>query len=107
MVDITAFATLVTTAIFPDCVQNCPEPALKLSEIRGNDGHISQSILNGDPLIQVEEAMRHNSIKTTMIYAHSLDRVSNGAERYVKFPGDYRLHRRIQSKNGTASPLRC
>lgn len=43
------------------------------------------ALLNGAPLIQVKEAMRHNSIETTMIYAHSLDRVSNGAERYVRF----------------------
>ena len=42
------------------------------------------AILNGAPLIQVKEAMRHNSIETTMIYAHSLDRVTNGAELYVK-----------------------
>lgn len=43
------------------------------------------ALLNGAPLIQVKEAMRHNSIETTMIYAHSLDRISNGAERYVSF----------------------
>lgn len=43
------------------------------------------ALMNGAPLLQVKEAMRHNSIETTMVYAHSLDRISNGAERYVKF----------------------
>lgn len=43
------------------------------------------ALLNGAPLLQVKEAMRHNSIETTMIYAHAMDRVSNGAERYVRF----------------------
>jgi integrase/recombinase XerD len=41
------------------------------------------ALTNGAPLIQVKEAMRHNSITTTMIYAHSLDRVRNGAEKYI------------------------
>ena len=43
------------------------------------------ALKNGAPLLQVKEAMRHNSVETTMIYAHSLDRISNGAERYVNF----------------------
>lgn len=32
------------------------------------------ALINGAPLLQVKEAMRHNSIETTMVYAHSLDR---------------------------------
>lgn len=43
------------------------------------------ALLNGAPLLQVKEAMRHNSIETTIVYAHAMDRVSNGAERYVRF----------------------
>lgn len=43
------------------------------------------ALLNGAPLLQVKEAMRHNSIETTMVYAHAMNRVSNGAERYVRF----------------------
>ena len=43
------------------------------------------ALLNGTPLLQVKEAMRHNSVETTMIYAHSLDRIKNGAERYIQF----------------------
>lgn len=35
-------------------------------------------------LLQVKEAMRHNSIKTTMIYTRTIDSVSNGAERKAK-----------------------
>lgn len=41
------------------------------------------ALVNGAALMQVKEAMRHNSIETTMVYAHSLDRIRNGAERYV------------------------
>lgn len=43
------------------------------------------ALMNGAPLLQVKEAMRHNSVETTLIYTHSLDRVSNGAERYINF----------------------
>lgn len=43
------------------------------------------ALANGAPLLQVKEAMRHNSVETTMIYAHAMDRVSHGAERYVRF----------------------
>jgi len=43
------------------------------------------ALLNGAPLLQVKEAMRHNSVETTMIYAHQLDRIKNGAERYIQF----------------------
>lgn len=43
------------------------------------------ALMNGAPLLQVKEAMRHNSIETTMVYLHSLDRVTNGAERYINF----------------------
>ncbi len=43
------------------------------------------ALMNGAPILQVKEAMRHKSIETTTIYAHAVDRISNGAERYVKF----------------------
>lgn len=42
------------------------------------------AIMNGAPLLQVKEAMRHKSIDTTTIYAHAIDRITNGAERYIK-----------------------
>jgi integrase/recombinase XerC/integrase/recombinase XerD len=45
----------------------------------------TNAILNGAPLMQVKEAMRHKNIETTTIYAHLLDRISNGAEKYVEF----------------------
>ena len=43
------------------------------------------ALLNGAPILQVKEAMRHKNIDTTTIYAHAIDRISNGAERYVRF----------------------
>ncbi len=43
------------------------------------------ALSNGAPLLQVKEAMRHDSVETTMIYSHSLDRVTNGAERFINF----------------------
>ncbi|MCX7016496.1 MAG: hypothetical protein NTW86_28720 [Candidatus Sumerlaeota bacterium] len=36
------------------------------------------------PLEQIQAACRHASIQTTMVYAHNLDRVANGAERYIE-----------------------
>ncbi|MCX7015145.1 MAG: tyrosine-type recombinase/integrase [Candidatus Sumerlaeota bacterium] len=42
------------------------------------------ALKGGAPLEQVQAACRHASIQTTMVYAHNLDRVANGAERYVE-----------------------
>jgi len=43
------------------------------------------ALMNGAPLLQVKEALRHSSVETTMVYAHSLDRIKNAAEKYVSF----------------------
>jgi integrase/recombinase XerC/integrase/recombinase XerD len=43
------------------------------------------ALANGAPVIQVKEALRHKSIETTTIYAHAIDRITNGAERYIRF----------------------
>lgn len=43
------------------------------------------ALKNGAPIMQVKEAMRHTNIETTMIYTHTIDRISNGAERYINF----------------------
>lgn len=39
----------------------------------------------GSPLLQVKEAMRHASIETTQKYLHNLERIENGAERFIEF----------------------
>ena len=41
------------------------------------------ALIGGAPIVQVKEAMGHKSIDTTMIYAHLLNRIKNGAERYI------------------------
>jgi integrase/recombinase XerC/integrase/recombinase XerD len=43
------------------------------------------SLRAGAPLIQVRDALRHSSIETTEIYAHNLERLEKGAERFIDF----------------------
>jgi len=43
------------------------------------------SLRAGAPLLQVKEALRHASIETTQKYLHNIDRIENGAERYIDF----------------------
>lgn len=45
----------------------------------------TQSLRAGAQLLQVKEALRHLSIETTQKYLHAIDRIKNGAERYVDF----------------------
>ena len=45
----------------------------------------TQSLKAGAPLLQVKEAMRHESVDTTQKYLHNLDRIEKGAERYIVF----------------------
>lgn len=45
----------------------------------------TQSLKAGAQLLQVKEALRHVSIETTQKYLHVIDRIQNGAERYVDF----------------------
>lgn len=46
---------------------------------------ISLSIQNGASVEQARAMARHSDIKTTMIYFHNLDRVKDGAERFINF----------------------
>ncbi len=46
---------------------------------------ISMAIRNGATLEQAQAMARHGSPATTMIYFHNLDRVKNGAEKFVDF----------------------
>ena len=41
------------------------------------------ALRGGAPVEQVQAACRHASIDTTMVYVHVLDRLSNGAEKYI------------------------
>lgn len=43
------------------------------------------SLRAGAPLLQVKDALRHASIETTQKYLHNIDRIKNGAERYIDF----------------------
>lgn len=46
---------------------------------------ISMAIRNGATLEQAQSMARHSSPVTTMIYFHNVDRVANGAEKYIDF----------------------
>jgi integrase/recombinase XerC/integrase/recombinase XerD len=39
----------------------------------------------GAPLIQVRDALRHSSVQTTEIYARNIERLEQGAERFIDF----------------------
>jgi len=38
----------------------------------------------GAPIFEVKNMLRHSKIETTMIYAHEVNRIKNGAERYIR-----------------------
>lgn len=38
---------------------------------------------SGAPIFEVKNMLRHSKIETTMIYAHEVNRIKNGAERYI------------------------
>jgi len=42
------------------------------------------TLKNGADVMAVKDAMRHQSVNTTMIYTHTIDRMANGAERLFK-----------------------
>ena len=37
----------------------------------------------GAPIFEVKNMLRHSNIETTMIYAHEVNRIKNGAEHYI------------------------
>jgi len=43
------------------------------------------ALMNGARIEQVKDMLRHSDINTTMIYAHNINRLSDGAEKYVSF----------------------
>jgi len=45
----------------------------------------TQSLRAGAQLLQVKEALLHVSIETIQKYLHAIDRIENGAERYIDF----------------------
>ena len=62
----------------------------KLREISINDCRHSlrhtaatQALLNGVPLTQVQQVLRHSNINTTLIYSHAIERMKNKSEQTV------------------------
>jgi integrase/recombinase XerD len=43
------------------------------------------ALLGGADVVSVKEMLRHENINTTMVYIHSMNRVADGAEKYVEF----------------------
>ncbi len=46
---------------------------------------ITLAILGGASLQQAQAMARHSDPRTTMVYFHNLDRVANGAEKFIQF----------------------
>lgn len=65
----------------------------KLREISINDNRhtahslrhtaATQALLNGVPLTQVQQVLRHSNINTTLIYSHVIERMKNKSEQTV------------------------
>jgi integrase/recombinase XerC len=43
----------------------------------------TQALLNGVPLLQVQQVLRHSNINTTLIYSHAIERMKNKSEQTV------------------------
>lgn len=43
------------------------------------------ALAKGADLIAVKEMLRHSNINTTLIYAHNLNRITKGAEKFINF----------------------
>ena len=43
----------------------------------------TQALLNGVPLMQVQQVLRHSNINTTLIYSHAIERMKNKSEQTV------------------------
>ena len=56
---------------------------LTAHSLRHTAGTIALS--NGADLIGVKDMLRHSSVNTTMIYTHNLNRITNGAEKFISF----------------------
>ena len=43
------------------------------------------ALMNGADLLSVKEMLRHSNINTSLVYAHNLNRLTNGAEKFITF----------------------
>lgn len=43
------------------------------------------ALMNGADILGVKEMLRHSSVNTTLVYAHNLNRITKGAEKYIDF----------------------
>jgi len=58
-------------------------PRLTAHSLRHTAGTIALS--NGADIVGVKDMLRHSNINTTMIYTHNLNRIKNGAEKFISF----------------------
>lgn len=42
------------------------------------------ALANGAHIVSIKEMLRHSNINTTMIYTHNLNRIKNGAEKFIQ-----------------------
>jgi len=80
--------TLTTKSISRIIANRLKDKGLKTTRItahslRHTAGTIALS--NGADLIDVKDMLRHSNINTTMIYTHNINRIKNGAEKFISF----------------------
>ena len=81
-------ALLTTRSIRRIVEERLRAVGLKTSKVTAHSlRHTSATLAlsNGADLIAVKEMLRHSNINTTMTYAHNLNRLAKGAEKFVDF----------------------
>ncbi|MEW6455107.1 MAG: tyrosine-type recombinase/integrase [Acidobacteriota bacterium] len=57
----------------------------KISAYSFRHSSATLALMNGADIVQVKDMLRHQNINTTLIYAHNLKRISQGAEKFVRW----------------------